>query len=63
MLAFMAILVLGAALFPLSRTYTQSLLTRALVGLGAAAVWVPSLRLISGARRAGSSTRLASSAA
>lgn len=47
MLAFMGILVLGAALFPLSRTYTQSLLARALVGLGAAAVWVPSLRLIS----------------
>jgi len=46
MLAFMGILVLGAALFPLSRTYTQSLLARALVGLGAAAVWVPSLRLI-----------------
>ena len=63
MLAFMAILVLGAALFPLSRTYTQSLLTRALVGLGAAVVWAPSLRLISGARRAGSSTRSASSAA
>ena len=47
MVAFMAVLVLGAALFPLSRTYTQSLLARALVGLGAAAVWVPSLRLIS----------------
>ena len=46
MVAFMAVLVLGAALFPLSRTYTQSLLARALVGLGAAAVWVPSLRLI-----------------
>ena len=46
MLAFMGILVLGAAFFPLSRTYTQSLLARALVGLGAAAVWVPSLRLI-----------------
>lgn len=47
MLALMATLALGVLLFPLSRSYTRSLLARALVGLGAAAVWVPSLRLIS----------------
>ena len=47
MIVFMAILALGAIAFPLSQSYGQSLLSRALVGLGAAAVWVPSLRLIS----------------
>ncbi|HLC21633.1 MAG TPA: MFS transporter, partial [Candidatus Methylomirabilis sp.] len=46
MIVFMAILALGAVAFPLSRTYGQSLLARALVGLGAAAVWVPGMRLI-----------------
>lgn len=47
MIVFMAILALGVVAFPLSRSYGQSLVSRALVGLGAAAVWVPSLRLIS----------------
>ena len=47
MLLFMSLLVAGTALFPLSQSYAQSLWSRALVGLGAAAVWVPSLRLIS----------------
>ncbi|MBI4562526.1 MAG: MFS transporter, partial [Candidatus Rokubacteria bacterium] len=47
MIVFMAILALGVVAFPLSRSYGESLLARALVGLGAAAVWVPSIRLIS----------------
>ncbi|MBI4240219.1 MAG: MFS transporter [Candidatus Rokubacteria bacterium] len=47
MLVFMAILALGTVAFPLSRGYGQSLFSRALVGLGAAAVWVPGLRLLS----------------
>lgn len=47
MLIFMGCLAVGAVLFPSSQSYTQSLWSRALVGLGAAAVWVPSLRLIS----------------
>lgn len=47
MLVFTAVLALGVVGFPLSRGYGQSLLSRTLVGLGAAAVWVPSIRLIS----------------
>ncbi|MBI4607834.1 MAG: MFS transporter [Candidatus Rokubacteria bacterium] len=47
MIVFMALLALGVVAFPLSRGYGESLLSRALVGLGAAAVWVPSMRLIS----------------
>jgi ACS family glucarate transporter-like MFS transporter len=47
MVAFMACLVAGSLLFPLSGSYLQSLGARALVGLGAAAVWVPALRLVS----------------
>ncbi|MFQ5893563.1 MAG: MFS transporter, partial [Nitrospinota bacterium] len=46
MMVFIAVLALGVAVFPLSRTWGQSVLARALVGLGAAAVWVPSVRLI-----------------
>jgi sugar phosphate permease len=46
MLVFTAILALGVVGFPLSRSYGQSILSRTLVGLGAAAVWVPGLRLI-----------------
>ncbi|MFQ5521178.1 MAG: MFS transporter, partial [Candidatus Methylomirabilia bacterium] len=47
MIVFVAILALGVVVFPMSRSWGQSVLARALVGLGAAAVWVPSLRLIS----------------
>ncbi len=46
MLGFMTLLVLGVIAFSLSRTYAQSLLARCLVGLGAAATWLPGLRLI-----------------
>ncbi|MFQ5830829.1 MAG: nitrate/nitrite transporter [Candidatus Methylomirabilia bacterium] len=47
MMVFVAVLALGVAVFPLSWSWGQSVLARALVGLGAAAVWVPSVRLIS----------------
>jgi len=46
MLTFLGILVVGVIAFPLSRDYTQSLVTRSLIGLGAAGVWLPGLRLI-----------------
>jgi MFS family permease len=46
MLAFLGILVAGVIAFPLSRDYAQSLVTRSLIGLGAAGVWLPGLRLI-----------------
>lgn len=47
MLTFMTALAIGALLFAASRTYSASIAARALVGLGAAAVWVPGMRLIS----------------
>ncbi|HET7876563.1 MAG TPA: MFS transporter [Methylomirabilota bacterium] len=46
MLGFLVVLVAGVVAFTMSRTYTQSLLARCLVGLGTAAVWLPGLRLI-----------------
>ncbi len=46
MLTFLALLVAGAITFPLSRGYAQSLVTRGLIGLGAAGIWLPGLRLI-----------------
>ena len=46
MLTFLGVLVVGVIAFPLSRDYTQSLVTRSLIGLGAAGVWLPGLRLI-----------------
>jgi nitrate/nitrite transporter NarK len=46
MLACMGVMVAGALAFSLSRTYGQSLLSRCLIGLGAAATWLPGLRLI-----------------
>jgi MFS family permease len=46
MLSFLSLLVVGTVAFPLSRDYTQSLATRALIGLGAAGIWLPGLRLI-----------------
>jgi MFS family permease len=46
MLAFMAVLLLGVGVFALSGSYAQALVGRCLVGLGAAAVWLPGLRLI-----------------
>ena len=46
MLVFLSLLVAGVVAFPLSRDYTQSLVTRGLIGLGAAGIWLPGLRLI-----------------
>jgi nitrate/nitrite transporter NarK len=46
MLTSLAVLALGVLAFPLSRDYTQSLVTRGLIGLGAAGLWLPGLRLI-----------------
>lgn len=46
MLTFLSLLVAGVIAFPLSRDYTQSLVTRGLIGLGAAGIWLPGLRLI-----------------
>lgn len=46
MLACMAVLAVGALAFALSRTYVESIAARMLVGLGAAAVWVPGMRLV-----------------
>ncbi len=46
MLIFMTALGAGALLFAASRSYGASVAARALVGLGAAAVWVPGMRLI-----------------
>ncbi len=46
MTLFLSILALGALLFAGSQSYAQSLSARAVIGLGAAAVWVPGMRLI-----------------
>lgn len=46
MLTFLSLLVAGVIAFPLSRDYTQSVVTRGLIGLGAAGIWLPGLRLI-----------------
>ena len=46
MLACMALLALGAVAFAASGTFLGALGARMLVGLGAAAVWVPSMRLV-----------------
>ena len=46
MMASMAVLVAGALAFAASGTYLESIAARMLVGLGAAAVWVPGMRLI-----------------
>ena len=46
MLVFLTALSVGTVLFAASRTYAASIAARALVGLGAAAVWVPGMRLI-----------------
>jgi nitrate/nitrite transporter NarK len=45
-LTSLAVLALGVLAFPLSRNYGQSLVTRGLIGLGAAGIWLPGLRLI-----------------
>ena len=47
MAACMLILAAGAVAFAASGTYLESIAARMLVGLGAAAVWVPSMRLVS----------------
>jgi predicted MFS family arabinose efflux permease len=47
MLACMGLLTLGALAFALSGGYGTAIVARMLVGVGAAAVWVPGLRLIS----------------
>ncbi|OGL18631.1 MAG: hypothetical protein A3F92_02645 [Candidatus Rokubacteria bacterium RIFCSPLOWO2_12_FULL_71_22] len=46
MLACMVLLALGAVAFAASGTFLASIGARMLVGLGAAAVWVPSMRLV-----------------
>jgi predicted MFS family arabinose efflux permease len=46
MIGCMALLVLGGVAFAASTTYAASILARMLVGLGAAAVWVPGMQLI-----------------
>ncbi|MEX2145759.1 MAG: MFS transporter [Candidatus Rokuibacteriota bacterium] len=46
MIGCMALLAVGAVAFAASRTYGESVAARCLVGLGAAAVWVPGMRLI-----------------
>jgi nitrate/nitrite transporter NarK len=46
MLACMGVMAVGAVAFSLSHTYGQSLLSRCLLGTGAAATWLPGLRLI-----------------
>lgn len=46
MLVFMAALGVGAVLFSLGRSFGTSIASRALIGAGAAAVWVPGMRLI-----------------
>jgi len=46
MLVFLSLLGLGAVLFAASRTYPESAGARALIGAGAAAIWVPGTRLI-----------------
>ena len=46
MLACMAMLAVGALAFAASRSYPAAIAARMLVGVGAAAVWVPSVRLV-----------------
>jgi len=46
MLVFLSLLGLGTVLFAASRTYPESVGARALIGAGAAAIWVPGMRLI-----------------
>jgi nitrate/nitrite transporter NarK len=46
MLACMGVMAVGALAFALAHTWTQSLLARCVVGAGAAATWLPGLRLI-----------------
>ena len=46
MLACMGVMAVGALAFALAHTWTQSLLARSVVGAGAAATWLPGLRLI-----------------
>jgi predicted MFS family arabinose efflux permease len=46
MLVSMALLTLGVVAFALSQTFGGSIAARMLVGLGAAAVWVPAMRLV-----------------
>ena len=46
MIGCMALLAVGAVAFAASRTYAESIVARSLVGFGAAAVWVPGIRLI-----------------
>ena len=46
MLTCLAALTIGALAFASSRSYLTAFLARMLVGLGAAAVWVPGMRLI-----------------
>jgi MFS family permease len=47
MVACMALLAAGALVFALSGGYGEAVLARMVVGLGAAAVWVPGMRLLS----------------
>jgi len=46
MLGCMAVMAVGALAFALAHTFGQSLLARFVVGTGAAAMWLPGLRLI-----------------
>ena len=46
MLVFLSLLGLGTVLFAASGTYPESVGARALIGAGAAAIWVPGMRLI-----------------
>jgi nitrate/nitrite transporter NarK len=46
MLACMGVMAVGALAFALAQTWTLSLLARCVVGAGAAATWLPGLRLI-----------------
>ncbi len=46
MLLFLSLLLAGALAFTLSASYAESLLARCLIGLGAAAAWLPGLSLI-----------------
>lgn len=46
MLAFLTLLLAGALAFAAGRTFLESIAARMLVGLGVAAVWVPSMRLV-----------------
>ena len=46
MLGCMGVIAVGAIAFSMSHTYAQSLIARCLLGAGAAATWLPGLRLI-----------------